>query len=605
MKSLSRFAMAAAAILAACGDISGAGSGEKHSPTPQQRADAQSSGSSIMAYSEYLVSSEGWLLEADLRMASISIDTNGTVTVQDLGKVPYSDYGFTPAWSPNNTQLAFVDWGGTIEVYDFATKTLRYLTSGWSPIWSPDGTKIAYGAQLLSPTTSAIYVMNSDGTGVPTLVTSNYGGAYDGKIDWSPDGSTLAFDCCDPSGGECQTSRYPYNYPQVCTITIDGSGSATGPVVPLTTNNNPGQYLSPAWSPDGTQIAFSPSTLVYGLYWVSGLEIMDANGDNRHALPNTSGANYPTWSPDGSYIAFAETGGDGLSSIYSIKADGTDSPTLISLPIPDGYSGVGSPAWSRSSAAPAPPPQDQPPVASFTASCSDLACTFDSGGSTDDHGIASRLWDFGDGATAGDVVVAHSYAAAGTYKVTLTVIDTAGQSATATQTVTVTAPVDQPPVAQFTWSCDGLACTFDSSRSTDDVGIVARSWAFGDGATAGDLVAPSHTYAQAGTYEVTLTVTDGAGQSAPATHSLTVFDAAPVASFTYACAGTVCAFDATSSKDDVGIVSYFWNLGKNAGTASGPIVTKDYRHRGSWTVTLTVTDNFGLASSSSQTVTIR
>lgn len=65
-------------------------------------------------------------------------------------------------------------------------------------------------------------------------------------------------------------------------------------------------------------------------------------------------------------------------------------------------------------AAPTPPP-DQPPVAQFTSSCSGLVCTFDSSGSTDDHGIAARAWDFGDGATAGDVVApAHQYAAAGT-----------------------------------------------------------------------------------------------------------------------------------------------------------------------------------------------
>jgi subtilisin family serine protease len=89
---------------------------------------------------------------------------------------------------------------------------------------------------------------------------------------------------------------------------------------------------------------------------------------------------------------------------------------------------------------PAPPPTvDAAPVASFTASCPKGRSTFDATGSTDDRGIVSYRWDFGDGSSAqsgsGLSRVTYKYARAGSYTVTLTVTDTAGQTATRTLTV--------------------------------------------------------------------------------------------------------------------------------------------------------------------------
>lgn len=99
MKSLSAFAIAAAAILAACGDKSGPGSGEK---SPRQRADALSSGS-MMVYREYWV--QGACEDPDLCYSSVDLRmayTDGT-TAQDAGLVPGgNDIGsfVQPAWSP-------------------------------------------------------------------------------------------------------------------------------------------------------------------------------------------------------------------------------------------------------------------------------------------------------------------------------------------------------------------------------------------------------------------------------------------------------------------------------------------------------------------------
>ena len=67
-----------------------------------------------------------------------------------------------------------------------------------------------------------------------------------------------------------------------------------------------------------------------------------------------------------------------------------------------------------------PPPVNQPPVAAFSVACVDLTCSF-TDGSTDDVGVASWAWTFGDGASSAAQNPSHPYAGPGTYSVTLTV----------------------------------------------------------------------------------------------------------------------------------------------------------------------------------------
>jgi PKD repeat protein len=86
---------------------------------------------------------------------------------------------------------------------------------------------------------------------------------------------------------------------------------------------------------------------------------------------------------------------------------------------------------------------------------------------------------------------------------------------------------DQPPgnvtpTADFTPSCTFLDCGFDSSGSVDPDGSIASfAWTFGDGGTSTEAD-PSHSFATAGAYDVTLTVTDNQGATDSVTTALTV-----------------------------------------------------------------------------------
>jgi PKD repeat protein len=183
---------------------------------------------------------------------------------------------------------------------------------------------------------------------------------------------------------------------------------------------------------------------------------------------------------------------------------------------------------------------NEAPTASFSQNCAQATCEFDASASDDTDGtIESYTWNFGDDTSPGVGVTAnHVYAASGTYPVTLTVTDDRGATTSTTQDVTVTTP-NIAPTAGFAPSCAGLDCTFDSSPSIDQDGtIVSYSWTFGDGGTSTDA-SPQHSYDEAGTYDVSLTVVDDRGASNTRTTGVTVVDPDATATVSFRAAASV------------------------------------------------------------------
>ena len=94
-------------------------------------------------------------------------------------------------------------------------------------------------------------------------------------------------------------------------------------------------------------------------------------------------------------------------------------------------------------------------------------------------------------------------------------------------------PVNQPPVARFTSVCADLTCDFDASTSSDaEDTISSYAWDFDDHSS-GDQVTEHHPYTAAGTYGVTLTVTDDSGATNSVTHSVTAGTAPPPSAISY------------------------------------------------------------------------
>ena len=170
------------------------------------------------------------------------------------------------------------------------------------------------------------------------------------------------------------------------------------------------------------------------------------------------------------------------------------------------------------------PPTNQPPVASFTSSCNNTTrvCSFNGTGSTDDVGIVSYGWAFGDGTTGTGPTPSHTYAAAGSYQVRLTVTDGGGLTSSLTKTVTLSSGTNQAPVARPTVTCSGMTCTFDGRGSTDDVGITAYEWYPGGPSIISSQPVFAFTFSAGRTRTWSLTVRDGGGLSSSASVTFTV-----------------------------------------------------------------------------------
>ena len=155
---------------------------------------------------------------------------------------------------------------------------------------------------------------------------------------------------------------------------------------------------------------------------------------------------------------------------------------------------------------------------------------FDASASSDNLGIASFYWAFGDGTGYGGMAGSHSYATPGQYLATLTITDHSGNVASASVQITVLDTVS--PVARGVGDRtvdEGQALFFDASGSTDNVAVVSYGWDLGDG-TMSAAASVSHVYASPGTYTVTLTASDAAGNTDMESMTITVQAVSPKSS---------------------------------------------------------------------------
>ena len=206
--------------------------------------------------------------------------------------------------------------------------TQTKLARGYSPAWSPDGTRIAYVHQNPRTGNADIFTMQADGTDKVRVVATRY---YDSAPEWSPDGSTLVY------VGLAST----HESWELWTI---GAEPPFGSPFELTHTDV--YEDNPAWSPDGTSIAFSIETCCY----LSRIGTVAPDGQDYTLItPDLGNGAYetqPDWSPDSATLLFQSNRADPTSTdfdVYSIAPTGGQA-TRITTGV--GAEQNGSPAWS-------------------------------------------------------------------------------------------------------------------------------------------------------------------------------------------------------------------------------------------------------------------
>lgn len=239
---------------------------------------------------------------------------------------------------------------------------------------------------------------------------------------------------------------------------------------------------------------------------------------------------------------------------------------------------------------------NHPPAGRISARCDGAGvCSLSANATDRDGSIVDVVWDFGDTTSGGGNEVVHAYQVNDTYHVSAVITDDLGDTTVVSADVPVT--IFEPPVAMFTATCQYRVCTFDASASVDPDGdILEYRWEFGDGESATG-VTTTHTYSEAGTHAVTLTVVDSQGRDATNVQNIDVVDnQAPVAEVRHTSDQLTVSFDASGSHDpDGGPVELAWDFGDGS-VGTGLTTAHSYAQRGVYVVRLTVTDEVGAST---------
>jgi len=405
-----------------------------------------------------------------------------------------------------------------------------------------------------------------------------------------------------------------------------------------------GKIVSWAWDfGDGSHAYEQHTSHAYaesGVYVVT-LEVVDDRGDSTQVTQSLTIQNLlpvaafdiPSCTVNDGEIAILDASSsfdlDGTVHVYrwDFESDGildliqTGSATvehpfaggdhLITLQVLDDQGGLSLPVTGELTV-------NHPPVPSFAVSCPAptqcQAITLDGTFSTDlDGTIQSWMWKLGDGTTAHGSQVATTYTVPGPIMIELTVVDDAGASRAIGQQVVIS---DLPPLASIAVAQaelpTGSSFSFDASVSTDpcDGQITLYEWDLdGDGTyeVSGTSCTASRAYDSNGSRNVSLRVTDSAGNTATATATVTVTNRAPgcrFASWPQAPDDTEqVTFTANATDPDGVIASVSWSFGDGT-SAAGESVAHTFPDDGTYTVTMTVLDDDQGMTSCSQAVEI-
>lgn len=255
------------------------------------------------------------------------------------------------------------------------------------------------------------------------------------------------------------------------------------------------------------------------------------------------------------------------------------------------------------------------PVAMFNfpqLPCEQSSLLFDDASTTYAGHIVRWNWDFGDGNT--QVVlfpenpdVNHTYAAAGSYNIKLTIISS--DSCTDEQNQVII--INPAPTVNFEFesACENSPVQFNDMTQIGGTGIInGWLWNFGDDISnfnnTSTLQNPLHTYATAGSYQITLTVSTTNGCSSTLVKTITI-SASPFIDFNFDshCVSSEIQFNPTAGVNIPSIANWFWSFGDGINSGlSNPVHI--YNTPGTYTVTLTITNNSGCHNTISHNITI-
>lgn len=350
--------------------------------------------------------------------------------------------------------------------------------------------------------------------------------------------------------------------------------------------------------------SLSGSTTLYYRYFSPQSRVV---GADRFTVPSVTGLDTGTIA--GMFmvgnVLYAARGSDGALQAVTLESTGlvAGSVRVVSSPAIDGRDWRARALLVRTDSALA---QPQAPTAGFTVACTRLSCAVDASPSQDADGSITRWsWTFGDGSSGIGQATSHTYAAPGARTITLTVTDNEGMTTSTTRDVVVSN--NAPPTARLAVGCELRTCTADVSGSSDPEGTALRAdldWGDGTVVTVAGGRA-THEYGADASFDVRLAVTDADGAAATASQSVTVAaNKPPVADLQTWCGASSCRLSAQDSHDPDGIVAAT-TIDMGDGTVvTGTAVAHTYTAGGQYTVTATVTDNRGAATSTSRQVSV-